>query len=92
MDFLSSNKWFLLACVALALLAYLLRYDIRSVYSTSPAAYVLDRWTGQIELISEDLPSMTVKETDEAASRFATEPEAVPSRYSDRSQIRTSVP
>ena len=87
MEFLSSNKWFLLACVALALFAYLFRYDIRSVNANSPAAYVLDRWTGQVELISEDSPPMASEESDEDASKFATESGATPSPYRIRYQI-----
>jgi hypothetical protein len=71
MGFLSRNKWFLLACVAMALFAYLFRYEVQPVNAEAPAAYVLDRWTGLIELISEDSASAAEKNCEPGATRLS---------------------
>lgn len=71
MEFLSRNKWFLLACLVIAALAHLFRYEIQPVNAETPAAYVLDRWTGQIELISEDSVPTAEKNCEPGATRLS---------------------
>lgn len=49
----AENKGFVLACVAVAIFAWMFRFDLKPSASPRivPYVYVLDRWTGNVNLV-----------------------------------------